>query len=716
MMLSSYPSNLFLLSRRGTGRDTGECPVDIPWLCNLHNAIASFRFKNPGGGDLTKEEKVKTLLPNWSLYQKKFAARIEFMKKAPRIHAVVEGTETFSLSSACALLGTLSDLAVGGKNDKAISSLTCSLRPERDNGSVPIPFCDLYSKRCTTYNNTALVKISGEQLINFQCLVRMEIQFLASWDVEWKPSSGKTVQGGAVSTDSQHGGAACSAANDSHAEDGESVAAADSEKNLTDGSLSLLQSNTSSAAAGSFASAEDRLLRYALRVSKTDLTSLNGEEFPLAGAQSPGSEEVEGDIYDIVNWGYSRGDFPLTQQGLQRMEFDYKKHPVPPKYVFPAAILLFVCAKRSEAEEAAYQRLCAVWRYWFDAKLSYAFLKDDPPVRLDLNPAEIDWCKVKLEYLVKQISSDTDRERLGLPLSKKRRAKDSEAAALLPPPSQSKTDSNTSLEDNFKLKAGTSANATPAPQASAAASGSGSVNGGDGNAEEDGGGNADTRQPDKRKRQRTAGAAGAPAAGKRVKRAQECEDSSPVKDEEKTTVRGSDGKIVSRKDGRIVAAGNELKQRFPNTYRNADNTKTFYGKHLNLGEAFKLACLVQYGPNLPIETSGHITMRSALFRTAAYYALSDEERREIMDDPKFADFLYFLAKSAKQIVYTYGVESRVVFGDSVFGRHIPARLIRGTSNIISVHYAVTVFTNLLFLMQSIWACQPTQPSCNVRLG
>ena len=304
MMLSSYPSNLFLLSRRGTGRDTGECPVDIPWLCNLHNAIASFRFKNPVCGDLTKDDKVKTLLPMWSLYQKKFAARIEFMKKAPRIHAVVEGTETFSLSSACALLGTLSDLAVGGKTDKACSSLTCSLRPERDNGSVPISFSDLYSKRCTTYNNTALVKISGEQLINFQFLVRMEIQFLASWDVEWKPSSGKTVQGGAVSTDSQHGGAACSAANDSHAEDGESVAAAaDSEKNLTEGSLSLLQSNTSSAAAGSFASAEDRLLRYALRVSKTDLTSLNGEEFPLAGAQSPGSQEVEGDIYDIVNWG-----------------------------------------------------------------------------------------------------------------------------------------------------------------------------------------------------------------------------------------------------------------------------------------------------------------------------------------------------------------------------------------------------------------------------
>ncbi len=78
-----------------------------------------------------------------------------------------------------------------------------------------------------------------------------------------------------------------------------------------------------------------------------------------------------------------------------------------------------------------------------------------------------------------------------------------------------------------------------------------------------------------------------------------------------------------------------------------------------------------------------------------------------MADPKVADLFYFLAKSVKQIVYTYGVESRLIFGDGVFSRHIPARLLRVTSNIISVHYAVTVFSNLLFSMQSIWACQPT---------
>jgi hypothetical protein len=698
-MLSTYPSNLFLLSRRGTEREKGECPVDMPSLCNLHNAIVSFRLKNSTGGDLAKEAAFKNLQPNWSAYQRKYAARIEYMKRAPRIHPVIKGREISSLPSSCALLGTLSDLTVGGKTDRA-SSFSCALRPEIENSSPPMQFSELYSKRCIAYNTTNLSKITGDQLINFQLLVRMEIQFLASWDVEWEPSSGKMADGGAISTDSPS----------------EDVVAKDSLSQDPAKNLSLLI--PAAPAAGSVASAEERILRYALHLSKPDLTLLNGEEshreacFPTADAQSSGSAEVEGDISDIVNWGYNRGDFPLTLQGLQQMEFDHKTHPLPPKYVFPAAILLFVCAKRSEAEEAAFHRLCEVWSYWFDKPLSYAFLKDDPPLRLNLNPAEIEWCKVKLDYLGKQLSSDSDRERLGLP-TKKRIAREGEAALLLP--RSSIPDSSPAARDDSM--AGTSANAAPAPQAAATASGSESVNGGDGIAEEDSGGNVEkTVQRKRAKSENAAGAAGAPAAAKRAKQAHEFKGGSPVKDEEKTTVRESDGKTVSLKDGRIVAAGNDLKKLFPNTYRNADNTKTFDGKNLNLGEAFKLACVVQYGPNLPIDMSGHISMRSALFRTAAYYALIDEEVRQIMDDPKVADFFYFLVKSAKQIVYTIGVESRLIFGDAVFSRHIPARLLRGTSNIISVHYAVTVFSNLLFSMQSIWACQPTQPSCNVRIG
>ena len=372
----------------------------------------------------------------------------------------------------------------------------------------------------------------------------------------------------------------------------------------------------------------------------------------------------------------------------------------------------FVCTKHSVEEEAAYQRLCQVWKYWFDTPLSYAFLKADPPLRLKLTHEEIEWCKVKLEYLVKQITSDSDRQVLGLPMKKSKASRETEAALLMNQSevTQSRVDSNPAPRDTSM--ADSSANA-PVPRARAAASGSDSVNGGDVNAEKNVKAAAEVRG----KRKHNGRAAVAPAAAKRAKGAQELEGGSPVKDEEKkTTVLGSHGKKVSVKDGRIVAAGNDLKKRFPNTYRNADNEKTFYGKSLNLGEAFKLACLVQYGPNLPIETSGHMSMRTALIRTAAYYALSDEELKEILEDPSLSDFLYFLVKSGKQIMYTLGVEARLIFGDSVFSRHPPVKLLRGTSNIISVHYAVTVFSNPFFSMQSIWACRSRQPSWIARIG
>ena len=137
---------------------------------------------------------------------------------------------------------------------------------------------------------------------------------------------------------------------------------------------------------------------------------------------------------------------------------------------------------------------------------------------------------------------------------------------------------------------------------------------------------------------------------------------------------------------------------------------------MNLGESFKLACLIHYGPNLPIETSGHISMRTALFRTAAHYALSDEEEEAILGHATIADFLFFLIKSAKQLVYGMCVEARLIFGDAVFSRHPPTQKLRGTPCIISVHYAETVFSNPLFPMQSIWAWTPRQPSWLARTG
>jgi hypothetical protein len=537
----------------------------------------------------------------------------------------------------------------------------------------------------------------------------MEIQFLASWDVEWKPP-----------LDSLHGDPTVSAADGSHEEGLEDIAADMSQQAVPATTLTILPNP--SAITGSIASAEDRLLRFALLVSKQDLTSLNGKEChgeacPTAGSsgtQYSGSAVEECDISDIVKWDYRRGYFPLTPQALLRMEFDHKAHPVPPKYVFPAAVLLFVCTDRTEEEETAYQSLSREWKYWFDQPLSYTFLKDDPPLRLGLNSDEIEWCKVKLEYLVKQIKSESDRERLGLPKNKSQlSARAREAVNLLTGLNPARQDSESSPAPPRHGD-----ETVTAPRAAAAASES--VDVGDDIAEKEGGGNAAKKSSAARKRkqktlQPDARSAGAPSPAKRFKEVEE-QGGSPVKDEDKVKVRGSDGKTVSLKDGRIVAAGNDLKKQYPNTYRNADNTRSFYGKYLTLGEAFKLACLVQYGPTLPIETSGHISMRLALFRTAAYYALSDEEEAEITANPTVADFLYFLVKSAKQIVYTIGVESRLIFGDSVFSRHPPARLLRGISNIISVHYAVTVLSNPLFSMQSIWAWKPRQPSWIARIG
>jgi hypothetical protein len=152
-------------------------------------------------------------------------------------------------------------------------------------------------------------------------------------------------------------------------------------------------------------------------------------------------------------------------------------------------------------------------------------------------------------------------------------------------------------------------------------------------------------------------------------------------------VRPSDGKTVSLKDGRIVAAGNDLKKRFPNNYRNPDNTNDFYGKKLSISEAFKLACIVHYGPDIPIDTSGHTSIRAAIFRTAAFYALTDEETKEIMAHPLVADFYFFHMKNSKQLVYATYTEGRLLFGDTVFGRNPPEKLLRGTSNNISVHCA-----------------------------
>ncbi len=61
--------------------------------------------------------------------------------------------------------------------------------------------------------------------------------------------------------------------------------------------------------------------------------------------------------------------------------------------------------------------------------------------------------------------------------------------------------------------------------------------------------------------------------------------------------------------------------------------------HLKIGQALSLACLIEYGALLPIESSGHLEERKALFRSAAWYCMSEEQLEQVL--------------SIKRLLHTY---------------------------------------------------------------
>ena len=131
---------------------------------------------------------------------------------------------------------------------------------------------------------------------------------------------------------------------------------------------------------------------------------------------------------------------------------------------------------------------------------------------------------------------------------------------------------------------------------------------------------------------------------------------------------GKDGRIVSSRDGRPLTCTNSLRRKFPSNYRCALNTRLWYGHALDLGQAFKLAIWTFYGPRMPTEKSGDLETRKALFRTAAYYAMSMDgsDEQEVLNSPEVADFMFILVSAAKQLRYSILTEGRVFFGDNVF--------------------------------------------------
>ena len=367
-------------------------------LAAHYNAIAAVKVKLQDGStsNLTADAGFRKHERAWRDYQTKWVARHKRMCDSPRTAPVHDAADVF----------TLNPPLITSKLEKC-ATLSCKLLPEKESGGAQnMSFADLYERRCKDYNSCTWSKASSDNLANYLLLVRMEIQYLAGCDVEWKSDASASAGPAALpqpnaATDASQSKAAAPAGI----------------------SLSLVPPASKP---GSIARGETILLSHALRISIRDspISSNHGEVLnpppssaAEAGPADPDTSTIDSafDFSNISAWSHKRGEFPLTPEALGQMRFEAELKP--PKHVYAAALLLFVCSKRNEEEEAAFTSLSGAWEEWFHEPLTYAFIKKGPPStgRLAHSEEEINWYMVRHDRLVQQITSEQDRARLGLP-------------------------------------------------------------------------------------------------------------------------------------------------------------------------------------------------------------------------------------------------------------------------------------------------------------
>jgi hypothetical protein len=372
----------------------------------------------------------------------------------------------------------------------------------------------------------------------------------------------------------------------------------------------------------------------------------------------------------------------------------FPAHPKP-KYFYAAALILFLRASRTESEETVLQTLSQMWTVWFCEDLTFEVLRKGAPRKgpLMYTDEEINWCEVRLAVLDKDIKDPDDRDRLGLPPLNRRGAnrdiaREQERMDLLgaaatgnvargrPAPAKAATAAPAKAQADAPAKAATAAPAKAQADAPAKAATAAPVKAAPAKAVAPA--KAATAAPVKAA---PAKAAAAKASRKRKAAQLDANDTlgdTPSEGGEVASSGGTPtkeghgagvlkgGRVVSVNNGRPLTRGNGLRRTFPNNYRNPDNQSRWRGFKLDLGQAFKLACFVHYGPRMPYEKSGDFETRKALFRTAAYYAMSPEETVMCMESHEFADFIYILVATAKQMRYVIMTDGRIFFGDNVF--------------------------------------------------
>lgn len=160
----------------------------------------------------------------------------------------------------------------------------------------------------------------------------------------------------------------------------------------------------------------------------------------------------------------------------------------------------------------------------------------------------------------------------------------------------------------------------------------------------------------------------------------------------------SDGLLLT-KSGRVSMINNQVNAKFDASYRNSENTNKLLGRSLSLGQACGLIGVALYGSDIPLEDSGNffnhilhiqhivhiqnITIyidyippltghsdRIIVLKSAAYYALIDEELEEILscdNEPVLKAYVVGLFRAASRLwKFVMPVEAKAIFQNDVF--------------------------------------------------
>jgi hypothetical protein len=612
----------------------------------LHNAVMQFKL-DKGSGNLSEflnsqNRLCKAAAPEWAgwaQYQKKYAARVLNIQKAPRLKPVQAGEDDFTLNPGLCM-----------RKNEFSTTINCALLPSLEG----VSFADGYAAAHSAYDKADLKKLSTEGVIAFHKLLFMEIQYLASCCTRWRTTT---------------------AANAPNGDGGGGSAQVENGGGLGTQSMSILSATSTARSALPIAgSAAAPAASQSADIEKPAPAASHSADIPAAvntisssPVNSIGSTDDLLDLNQIVKWDHRSGRFPLTDGALRQMSFP--EHPRP-RYYFAAGLLLYMRASRTPIEEEVFQTISDRWENaWFSEALDYCVLARGPPTRgaFAYTEEEANWCHVRMQELDKAIKDDSARARLGLPPKKSLRNRSTAAIAkeqedlLTSEPEVSVSQLKKRGRDAARIAART--RTIPASAAAAAGTQAESQDEEDNDASL----HSISSTPRASKARRASGgakrlcfAATGSAGG--------MDSPEPATPLPKHGIHGKDGKIVSSRDGRPLTCTNSLRRKFPSNYRCALNTRLWYGHALDLGQAFKLAIWTFYGPRMPTEKSGDLETRKALFRTAAYYAMSMDgsDEQEVLNSPEVADFMFILVSAAKQLRYSLLTEGRVFFGDNVF--------------------------------------------------